>query len=512
MKNIKNLILLSILMLSVSCSESYLDVNQSSASPSSATPDLLLPAALKNSADMLWNADILNASGDSFNLIGGIHAGVISDSGDRVWYEPEQQYLIINTTYQRIWNNTYTLTLMNYDIIENFEGETWDYYKAIAKIMKSFHFAMLVDTYGDIPYTEAFGRGNLTEPSYDDDKAVYDAIYDELNVAINMIDNAPSGTLDPVTNDAMFIGNMVRWKQFANTLKLRMLLRQVNTGENLSAKYSEIENNGIGFLVGTASIDPGYSDNNEKQNPFYTVFGLIPGGGAPARNNEATRGNEFFVDFLKDNSDDRLSRLFEPAESDGEFRGVPQNVYTNDYRTTATSQLGPGLLKGSDQRLFVMAGSESLFLQAEAAHRGFISGDAGALYKAAIAASFNELNVSGLEDESAAATANEAAAAAYESGGFNSSVNWDIAVGAGEELKAIITQKWVALGFISGFEVWMDRVRTNLPANIPIPQGARNATFPSNLLYPESETATNPDNVPSQTSGAAFDRHTFWMQ
>ena len=80
MKNIKNLILLSILMLSVSCSESYLDVNQSSASPSSGTPDLLLPAALKNSADMLWNADVLNGSGDSFNLIGGIHAGVISDS------------------------------------------------------------------------------------------------------------------------------------------------------------------------------------------------------------------------------------------------------------------------------------------------------------------------------------------------------------------------------------------------------------------------------------------------
>ncbi|UKM65133.1 SusD/RagB family nutrient-binding outer membrane lipoprotein [Flavobacteriaceae bacterium GSB9] len=502
MKNIKNLILLSILMLSVSCSESYLDVNQSSASPSSGTPDLLLPAALKNSADMLWNADVLNGSGDSFNLIGGIHAGVISDSGDRVWYEPEQQYLIINTTYQRIWNNTYTLTLMNYDIIENFEGDTWDYYKAIAKIMKSFHFAMLVDTYGDIPYTEAFGRGSLTEPAYDDDQDVYNAIYNELNVAINMIDDAPNGTFDPLENDAMFQGNMLRWQQFANTLKLRMLLRQVNTGENLSAKFNEIDNNGIGFLNGTASINPGYSDNNEKQNPFYTVFGLIPGGGAPARNNEATRGNEFYVNFLKDNSDDRLSRLFEPAESDGEFRGVPQNVYTNDYRTTATSQLGPGLLKGSDQQLFVMAGSESLFLQAEAAQRGYISGDAGALYRAGIAASFAEL---GVED---AATA----AAAYEAGGFSPLVGWDLAVAEGKEIEAIITQKWVALGFISGFEVWMDRVRTNFPSDIPIPQGARNTTFPSNLLYPETETATNPDNVPSQTSSAAFDRHTFWMQ
>ncbi|GAA4887596.1 SusD/RagB family nutrient-binding outer membrane lipoprotein [Flaviramulus aquimarinus] len=501
MKNIKNVILLTILTLSFSCSDNYLDVNGSSASPSSASPALLLPAAQKNSADMLYNADILNGSGDSFNLIGSIHAGVMADSGDRVWYQPEQQYLIINTTYQRIWNNTYTLTLSNYVFIENFEGEGFDNFKAIAKIMKAFHFAMLVDTYGDVPYTEAFARGSNTQPAYDDDKAVYDIIYDELNAAISMIDNAPDGTL-PVSTDAMFGGDMSDWQQFANTLKLRMLLRQVNTGEDLSAKYNEIVNNGIGFITSTAAIDPGYADQTSQQNPFYTVFGFVPGSTTPARNNEATRGNEFFVDFLKDNFDDRLSRLFLPADSDSEFRGIPQNVYTNEFRTNATSALGPGLLIGSTQPLQVMLGSEALFLQAEAVQRGLISGDAGALYRSGIAASFAEL---GVPD---AATA----AADYESGAFSNKINWDLAVGAGNEIEAIITQKWVAGGFISGFEVWMDRVRTGFPSGIPIPVDARSTVFPSNLLYPESELATNPDNVPDQPNNAAFDRHTFWMQ
>ena len=496
MKNIKNLIILSILIFSVSCSDNFLDVNGSSANPASGTPDLVLPAAQKNSADMLYDADKLNASGDSFNRIGSIHAGVLADAGDRVWYQPEQQYLILNSTYSRIWENTYTLTLYTYNVIENFEADGYDNYKAIAKIMKAFHIAMLVDTYGDVPYSEAFQRGENTQPAYDDDQAVYDAIYAELNTAISMIDDAPAGTLAAAT-DAMFGGNMTTWKQFANTLKLRMLLRQVNTGTSLSAQYSELTSNGIGFITATAAINPGYVNQANQQNPFYTIFGLTPGGN-PTNNNQAARGNEFFVEFLRDNNDPRLTQLFVPAASDGEIRGIPQNVYTNDLRSDATSPLGPGLLVGSTQSLQVMLGSESLFLQAEAAFRGLIPGDAAALYRAGIAASFGELGATG--------------AATYEGGAFSNKINWDLAAAAGNEIEAIITQKWIAGGYISGFEVWMDRVRTGFPSGIPIPVGAFSPVFPTNLLYPTSELATNSANVPSQGDNAAFDGHTFWMQ
>ncbi|TGV02047.1 SusD/RagB family nutrient-binding outer membrane lipoprotein [Flavivirga rizhaonensis] len=496
MKNIKNIVLLTLLTLSFSCSDNYLDVNGSSTSPSSSTPDLVLPAAQKNSADMLYDADKLNASGDSFNRIGSIHAGVLADAGDRVWYQPEQQYLILNSTYSRIWENTYTLALFTYNFIETFEADGYDNYKAIAKIMKAFHIAMLVDTYGDIPYSEAFGRGNNTQPAYDDDKAVYDAIYEELNTAISMIDNAPAGTLAAST-DAMLGGDMEEWKKFANTLKLRMLLRQVNTAVDLSSQYSELTSNGIGFVDTTVSVNPGYANQANQQNPFYTIFGLTPGG-TPTNNNQAARGNEFFVEFLRDNNDPRLTQLFVPAASDGEIRGIPQNVYTNALRADATSALGPGLLVSSTQDLQVMLGSESLFLQAEAAFRGLISGDPAALYRAGIAASFSELGATGAD--------------VYESAAFSNKINWDLAAAAGNEIEAIITQKWIAGGFISGFEVWMDRVRTGFPSGIPIPTGAFSPVFPSNLLYPTSELATNSANVPEQGDNAAFDRHTFWMQ
>ena len=178
--------------------------------------------------------------------------------------------------------------------------------------------------------------------------------------------------------------------------------------------------------------------------------------------------------------------------------GVPQNVYETAYNTNVTSELGPALISSSAQSAQLMLGSESLFLQAEAAQRGFISGDAAVLYRDGIAASFNELGASG--------------ANTYESNSIMNIINWDLAVAAGNEIEAIITQKWVAGGFITGFEVWMDRVRTNFPSNIPIPVDAVSPIFPSNLMYPTTELSANSANVPEQTGAAAFDRHTFWMQ
>jgi len=483
-----------VLTISISCSDEFLDVNDSTTNPPTSTPELTLPAAQKYTADMYYNA---NNAGNAFNLIGGIYAGVISDSGDRVWYNTEQQYFINTDTYQSLWNNTYLLALNSYHFVATIEDEGYDNYIAIAKIMKAFHFATLVDQYGDVIYSEAFQRGDNISPTYDDDKAIYDALYADLNLAISMINNAPEGTRS-VTTDMMLGGDMTEWQRFANTLKLRMLIKQVNTGENLATKYNEIMNNGIGFIDATVNVNPPYEDQVAKQNPFYALHGFQAASTTPARNGGATRGNEFFVDFLNNSNDPRVAQLFLPDATNGLYVGVPQNVYSTEYNSNVTSELGPALISSSTQPAQMMLASEALFLQAEAAQRGLISGDAGALYRAGIAASFSELGASG--------------ASTYEANSISNIINWNLAVANGNEIEAIITQKWVAGGFITGFEVWMDRVRTNFPSNIPHPVEAASPIFPSNLMYPTTELSANSDNVPSQTNAAAFDRHTFWMQ
>ncbi|WAC03594.1 hypothetical protein N7U66_09040 [Lacinutrix neustonica] len=104
MKNIKYVALLMVLMMSLSCSEEFLDVNDSTDQPTTSTPDLTLAAAQVYTATHLHD----NA-GNNFTLLGGIYGGGISDAGDRVWYQPEQQYLITNDTYAvNIRDRTYT--------------------------------------------------------------------------------------------------------------------------------------------------------------------------------------------------------------------------------------------------------------------------------------------------------------------------------------------------------------------------------------------------------------------
>ncbi len=94
--------------------------------------------------------------------------------------------------------------------------------------MKAYHFQLLVDCYGDIPYSEALGRSLEATPVYDDAQTIYEDLIVQLTDAIALIKNA-AGCPDVqnlATDDGMFGGDMEEWIKFANTLKLRILVRQ----------------------------------------------------------------------------------------------------------------------------------------------------------------------------------------------------------------------------------------------------------------------------------------------
>ena len=137
-----------------------------------------------------------------------------------------------------------------------------------------------------------------------------------------------------------------------------------------------------------------------------------------------------------------------------------------------------------------MQAAESLLLQAEAVARGFIPGDATALYNAAVQASFDELGAG--------------SAAAYLAGTPYPNGTLD------DNVEAIIYQKWVALMGTNGIENWIEYRRTGFPSDLPVAPDASSTVLPVRLLYPSSEYATNPDNVPAQTSGDAFTSLVFW--
>ena len=63
---------------------------------------------------------------------------------------------------------------------------------------------------------------------------------------------------------------MTRWAQFANTVKLRMLVRLSNTGQDsyIQDQIASINANGAGFITSDVTANPGYSDNAGQQSPF----------------------------------------------------------------------------------------------------------------------------------------------------------------------------------------------------------------------------------------------------
>ena len=100
--------------------------------------------------------------------------------------------------------------------------------------MKAYHFQILVDCYGDIPYSEALGRSLEATPKYDDAQTIYEDLIVQLTEAITLIKNAPENVVIPGDDDAMFGGDMDEWIKFANTVKLRILVRQSDmTGRDL---------------------------------------------------------------------------------------------------------------------------------------------------------------------------------------------------------------------------------------------------------------------------------------
>ncbi|MGO3260236.1 MAG: SusD/RagB family nutrient-binding outer membrane lipoprotein [Mesonia sp.] len=498
MKKYIKYVQVSLLALAISScdNDNYLDVNVDPNNPTEVSPDLILPTAQNYTVRNMY----LGVGGRYTNTFGNIMMANWSETDGYSWYDDEFGYIMGSNFYDRIFDYSYIYTLKTYQEVINAGDETTDNFTAIAEIMKAYHFQMLVDGYGDIPYFEALQRENAATPAYDSAEAIYDDLIIKLDEAITTIKEADSDDQVPGSGDIVFNGNMTSWIQFANTLKLRILVRQ----SGMSSKQAYIQENmnnivaeGSGFLLEDALVNPGYTNDDGKQNPFFQDFGENIAGEA-VNNNLATCASEFVIDFLQNASDPRIDRLYE--EPAGGHKGTPQGLtnYPDGFEAADVSNIGPGLLKGSTQSSPIMLAAESLFLQAEAAQRGYLSGNAQALYEQAITASFNFLGADANEDGS---TDDDAATYFGQS---KTNVGWS----SSDPIEAIITQKWIALNGTNGWESWVEYNRTGYPANVPVALNQTNADRPVRLSYPASERVGNAANVPNQPN--EFSDKIFW--
>ena len=368
-----------------------------------------------------------------------------------------------------------------------------------SKVLKAMVFQDLVDQFGNIPYSQAAQPSVSTTPTYDSASAIYADLIVQLDAAISAI-QASQATADDAS-DIMFKGNKTSWLQFANTMKLRILLRQIPnvykpTDAYVQSVISKITAQGSGFLgVGTdATVQPGFVDASLQQNPFWGVYGFQPNSTTGYQNNNFFCANSFFISFLSNINDPRLGYFYAPS-SLGTYLGEPFGSNVNP----TTSSFGKGLLQSPSAPALLLTASQSLFMQAEAVQRGLLTGNVATLYKEAVEESFRNLAIPNYVS----------AADAYLASSTSDTVN--IAVSA-TPLNTILYQKWISEAAMDGLEAWSDYRRTGIPVIATPSQGAVNDVIPTRLLYPQSEYQFNDSNVNKQNqTGSDIYTPIFWQ-
>lgn len=497
----KNIFKTSILTLAfglstIGCSDDFYDVNSNPNDPSISTPALTLAASQEFFSSL--NATTMTYVGNMF---------VYNWSTPSNW-SANQDYFRYNITSSfntTIFEDSYIDILKNLTYIENYVDETGsvDYsaYYAIAATIKGFQYQLLVDIYGNVPYSEANLRAENPTPKYDDAETIYKDVIDKLTAAAILAENLPDNAENPGSQDIIFGGDMEKWAQFANTVKLRMLVRLSNTGQDayISQEIAKINQNGAGYIEEDVASNPGYSEGmEEQQSPFYGYFFKVDD--SQEDRNDYTVASDFTIDYLTNTNDPRIGYLYNPSANADEFKGVYQSVDLpgTGFTNNDLSKVGAGLLKGSEQDQVIMSHAEALLIQAEAAQRGYTDGNAQSLYEQAIVSHFEYLEV-----EDAAAEAATYYGQSLVNVGWASSPN---------KIEAILTQKWIALNGIASIESWIDYTRTGFPDELPLPVDAENMgrERPVRLLIPSSEQSRNSNNAPSQTIDDAFNSDPFW--
>ncbi|MBB6271721.1 hypothetical protein HDF26_002178 [Pedobacter cryoconitis] len=499
----KKVILYSTLIVSAFCSASckkVLDINTNPNASTTVTKDMLLAGSLLTTARLETNT--INELGEFWGGywgkaydISGTTTGASGTTLDLIG-----NYSIIDNFATDIWEKSYT-NIYNYTLLQQQTQANAPFYSGIAKIVKGLHFLQLVDHYNNIPFSKASDPG-ITQPSYDKGDVVYAGAMDLISSGIQDIKNAGT-TAIPATSDIFFKGNGTLWVKFANTVKLRALLRQSqlsDKGAYISAEIAKINAEGSGYLTADVLANPGFtSQADNQQNPFYTAYFRNSQGIASAMFN-AVRPTRFLLSKYDGVNDPRKALIFAEATNGSGYKGVllGQNTTDATQNASATSALrGPsaGLIKTATSGALIFSLAESYFLQAEAAQRGWIGGEPKTLYENGIKASFSYTGVP---------------ATAFTAYNLQTGVAFDDP-SATNKIERIINQKWLALNGLAGLEAWSDFRRLGLPKGMPSSVAAA-ATTPKRLRYPASEVSTNAAEVQKQGNINGLVNTVFWQQ
>lgn len=483
----------------VSCK---LDDNISENNPSvdMVTPDLYLSAA-QTSNYSVEVSDIFELS----NVWMNNWAGNIYYFASPFSAEYQLQVTSAFAPGNNFWNNSYQAMARYANIYNHPLASKYPHHAAIAKILMANSMQYIVDFYGDAPFSEAFQYGNNLTPKYDKGEDIYRALVLMINDAVQTIDTV-TPQVEVGTEDEIFDGNMGDWKKLANTIKLRLLLRQSKVTDPaiksfVTAQLQTLQN--ASFITTNATINPGYNSSNAaQQNPLINNYGYLIFDGSAVNTNgwRLIDISSHFAGLLNGANtktqgtiDSRRGSMYLAAG--GTITGITQGEGQIPGATEASfSRLRWKFLNNvagtnSDINGYIMTVAEAELLQAEAAELyPSIFSNALGHYNNAVNASFAFFELT------------PAQATTYLNSLNTKPYGWN---GADGHIAAIQYQRMVALHFVKPQETYINYLKTGYPAT-PLALTATQPNKPWRLVYPSREYNTNSANVPNVTQADVF--------
>ncbi|TBO42351.1 SusD/RagB family nutrient-binding outer membrane lipoprotein [Pedobacter kyonggii] len=393
-----------------------------------------------------------------------------------------------------------------------------------AKVVLIEQAAKMVDLWGDIPYSEAGGLTTndlIKNPKYDEQKALYTSFIADLASAGTYFKTATS-TAAFAKADILLKGDVNKWTRYANSLRLRLLMRISKTDE-ATAKTAVLQM--LGDQTNFPLVDGG---NVGTYNPSVSDILLQPLTNSSSDLHDAFfEGSWYATDYMLNTvlvpaNDPRIPVLYEKFGRTVGGKFVQNTTYRAMPITFTTAQQESSFADYAvlDSGTFVfnqklpgilITASEVNLLKAEAFERWGSTTDAKTAYDIALRQSvafyyhLNSINQGVYVKETFPSATT-----------IDTWVNTSTAAYTGastDKLTKIYTQKWVHFGVLQSTEAWSEYRRTGFPV-LTFPTNGKQAGYetpPTRLIYPAKEKTLNSANYQAVVAKDTRKTKIFWM-
>ncbi|TDO69987.1 SusD-like starch-binding protein associating with outer membrane [Flavobacterium chryseum] len=499
----KILLLISFAGIAFSCSSDITDMNTDPKRPTITKPEYLFTNAEKKVVDQIVSTSVNN---NVFRLL--------SQQWAETTYPDESQYNLSNrkipdnhflVLYRDVLADLHDSKVMiqNQTTATPAEAAVKQNKIALIDILECYAYSILVDTFGNVPYSQAIDIEKYPLPAYDDAKTIYkdliarlaaDAVILKTNTA-----NANFGIADIIYGGTA--ASNAKWVKFTNSLIVRLA---VNISD-VEPAYAATEIQAAlasGVLASNAdNTKLVYATTSGNQNPLYADL-------VTSNRNDFIPAEPFVaaMEFVVPGGDPRMAKYFVNAPAPAApvipagrtFVGGTYgeaNVFATYSHITATlnNPAVPGV---------IFDYAELQFLLAEAAEKNLIPGgsaQAKVYYDAGITASFLDWGLT------AANATTYLASPKVDYTNVLSGATWKEKIGM---------QAWFAL-YNRGYEAYNSYRRLDFPV-LASPTSAKNKgilTVPVRYTYPGVEALINGANykkAASDIGGDLLETKIFW--